>query len=268
MNNNSNVKEEFFDTYQNYLEFTKNIFINHNAKIKTVKNFDKKFNDSNSKGFRFDSKIAWSFLYTFLISISIILPLFFIGGMAYSVFQYTNLTSNQIGAISCFLIILGIIFLPSLTWILAKLCWRFILNDYDTLSKNLYYLIDSKTINFELFCNNENAIMLLCKTNSHRLSYKIVNSNKTNYELLQRYYEILNSSYNNNENISHNKIVSKLCSELEIDCSASRISSFFNSMKKSNYINPKIRQGFNIRNFYIYSAAIYKNYTNYQTKTN
>ena len=109
--------------------------------------------------------------------------------------------------------------------------------------------------------------MLLCKTNSHRLSYKIVNSNKTNYELLQRYYEILNSSYNN-ENISHNKIVSTLRSELEIDGSVSRISSFFNSMKKSNYINPKIRQGFNIRNFYIYCAAIYKNYTNYQTKTN
>ncbi|MBO6021645.1 hypothetical protein J6P68_02260 [bacterium] len=39
-------------------------------------------------------------------------------------------------------------------------------------------------------------------------------------------------------------------------------------MKKSNYLKPKIRQGFSFRKFYFLSAAICMNYINEQNNTN
>lgn len=143
------VRQEFFNTYQNYLEITKNIFTNHNLEIKLIRNFDHKFNNPNSKGFKFERKIVLSYFLTVIISICIVLPLLIIGAMGFTVFKNTILTTNEIGGISFLLFILGIIFIPLITWILAKLFWRLLLHDYAILSKNIYYLVDTKIINFK-----------------------------------------------------------------------------------------------------------------------
>ena len=256
-----NSNEEYFKLYKFNLDLTKNIFNNYDTKIKIPKKFNEKFKDVNSKGILFGKSIVISFFVSWFFSLCVIIPDLAICIAGYSILNQYDISSNTIEIIMFILFFTYPLILFFVPWILAKICWKFILNDYEILAKSVFKLVDEKVIYFHIFSQYENAIVLLCKNNTHRLSYKLVFTDLTNEELLYKYYEILNSFYNQKIKISHNQIIKKLCKDPDIGSSVSLL-------KKSNYLKPKIRQGFSIRKFYYLSAAICMNYINEQNNTN
>ena len=70
--------------------------------------------------------------------------------------------------------------------------------------------------------------MLLCKSNIHRLSERVVFSSKTNEELINMYYQVLNSFYEKNIPINHNEIIKEIERKLRFDNISKRIDYYLN----------------------------------------
>ncbi|MBO7044198.1 hypothetical protein J6W34_06725 [bacterium] len=113
--------------------------------------------------------------------------------------------------------------------------------------------------------------MLLCKSNTHRLSDTVVFSSKTNEELINMYYQVLNSFYERNIPINYNEIIKEINHKLRFDNMSKRIDYYLNLSSISFFAsetNIRKRRGYNLKEFYFLAAAICKNYLDAKQNNN
>ena len=263
----------FFDFYQECLDCSKNIFNNYNVEIALPKDFNQKFNNKNSRAFFIEKTMnitvpccALCFLALFLV------PILFIAIFGKKYLEYIGIKSNDIVLVQvCIIVCIVVIGVLFIFYPITRLVWRKILKDYDLLSNNVFKLIDEKVIDSCSFNKFNNAIMLLCKSNTHRLSDAVVFSSKTNEELINMYYQVLNSFYEKNIPINHNEIIKEIEHKLRFDNISKRIDYYLNlsgfsfSSSKSNI---RKRRGYNLKEFYFLAAAICKNYLDAKQNNN
>lgn len=201
-----------------------------------------------------------------------LVPILFIAIFCKKYLENIGIKSNDVALVQaciivCIVVIGGLfIFYP-----ITRLVWRKILKDYDLLSNNVFKLIDEKVIDSCTFNKFNNAIMLLCKSNTHRLSDTVVFSSKTNEELINMYYQVLNSFYEKNIPINHKEIIKEINHKLRFDNMSKRIDYYLNLSSISFFAsesNIRKRRGYNLKEFYFLAAAICKNYLDAKQNNN
>ncbi|MBO6073195.1 hypothetical protein J6P59_06350 [bacterium] len=111
----------------------------------------------------------------------------------------------------------------------------------------------------------------MCKSNTHRLSDTVVFSSKTNEELINMYYQVLNSFYEKNIPINHKEIIKEINHKLRFDNMSKRIDYYLNLSSISFFAsesNIRKRRGYNLKEFYFLAAAICKNYLDAKQNNN